>query len=353
MSETRKKSWELYQQDIGDDDFFFVRSCIRQNFFPGSEQTFLRILRDELGKNVYEDPRHTTCSGIGYHSDVIWFETLQTIIARQFSLMTEAGLRNLAISCVTSFGLYSEVLDLWRHHPEQLAKVRDLLRKATGREFEVPATIAHCSDILYKFRDAIAAKGRRRLADPRTGQPLKIVDHVGCHYAKIFPDNVAGGAEFPKVLSGMAQAWGGQSVDYPERRHCCGFGFRQYLVTPNRGYSISNSYKKLASMEPFGPDMIVANCPGCTMFLDKWQYAIAEMEGRAFGPGGRGIPVLTYEEMAGLVMGYDPWDMGMQMHQVDVEPLLRKMGVDYDPRKKYADSRGHVGSVPRQPQIQL
>ena len=26
------------------------------------------------------------------------------------------------------------------------------------------------------------------------------------------------------------ESWGGEVIDYPERRHCCGFGFRQYLV---------------------------------------------------------------------------------------------------------------------------
>ena len=132
----------------------------------------------------------------------------------------------------------------------------------------------------------------------------------------------------------------GECVDYPERRHCCGFGFRNYLVQANRGYSIANSHKKLESMAPYKPDFIVANCPGCAMFLDKWQYTIAEMEGTTYGQNGHGIPVLTYEEMAGLVLGYDPWALGMQMHQVDVEPLLDKMGVEYDPAAKYLGRNG-------------
>jgi heterodisulfide reductase subunit B len=76
------------------------------------------------------------------------------------------------------------------------------------------------------------------------------------------------------------------------------------------------------------------------MFLDKWQYTIAEMEGTTYGEGGCGIPVLTYEEMAGLVLGYDPWELGMQMHAVDVEPLLNKMGVEYDPSAKYLGKSG-------------
>ncbi|MDO4735484.1 MAG: heterodisulfide reductase subunit B, partial [Bacteroidia bacterium] len=50
---------------------------------------------------------------------------------------------------------------------------------------------------------------------------------------------------------------------------------------------------------------------------------------------GHGIPVFTYEEVAGLVMGYNPWDLGLQMHQVSVEPLLDKIGIPYNPEDKY------------------
>ena len=50
---------------------------------------------------------------------------------------------------------------------------------------------------------------------------------------------------------------------------------------------------------------------------------------------GYGIPALTYEELAGLVLGVDPWDLGFQMHQVAIEPLLDKIGIPYDPARKY------------------
>jgi heterodisulfide reductase subunit B len=156
----------------------------------------------------------------------------------------------------------------------------------------------------------------------------------------MFPCKGVGGAEFPHVLVGMIESWGGEVIDYPERRHCCGFGFRQYLVMSNRGYSVSNSRKKFESMEPYKPDAILCNCPGCPMFLDRWQYVIEEMEGKTYGENGQGIPVLTYEELAGLVLGYDPWDMGMQMHQTNVEPLLDKMGIQYCRELKYASKEG-------------
>ena len=327
--------WNDYQKEIADDKFYYVRSCVRQNFFPGAETTFLRIMREVLGKDVYEHPCHTSCSGIGYHSDLLPLETTMTVVARQFSLMNESGYKNLVPSCITSFGLYTEILDTWHHFPETLEKTRKHLKEATGRTFEIPENVSHASDVFYKFRKDIAAKSTYKLINKHTGKPLKVVEHIGCHYAKMFPSKGVGGAEYPHVLVGMVEDWGGEIVDYPERRHCCGFGFRQYLVGANRGYSVTSSKKKFESMQPYQPDMIITNCPGCPMFLDKWQYTLSEMEGKVYGKDGRGIPVFTFEEVAGLMLGFDPWDIGLQVHQVGCEPILDKIGIPYDPDKKY------------------
>jgi heterodisulfide reductase subunit B len=341
-----KRYWKDYQKTIADDRYFFVRSCIRQNFFPGAENIFLDILRNKLGKEIYEDAGHTTCTGIGFHTDVVPLETTMTVIARQFALMKEKDYGNLVVSCVTSFGLYSEVLDLWKHQPELREKIAGYLLEATGRTFREPVNMVHASDILYKYREELAAQAKYRLVNRATGEPLKVVDHIGCHYAKIFPERGVGGAEFPQVLAGLITAFGGENIDYPERRHCCGFGFRHYVVRENRGYSVAQSRIKFRSMQPYEPDLIVANCPGCAMFMDRWQYTLDETEGQTYGRDGGRIPVLTHEELAGLVLGYDPWDIGLQTHQVAVEGLLDKMGVDFDPQRKYTDREGRLIGQP-------
>ena len=343
----KRNTWQEYQKNVADDNYYYVRSCIRQNFFPGSEAAFINIMRNNLGRDIFDDPKHTSCTGIGYHSDIVPLETIMTVVARQFSLMTEAGYENFIPSCITSFGIYSEVLEMWHEHPEMEEKVRENLFKATGREFKKPRNLSHTSDVVFHHREEIARQAKYKLVNAETGKPLNVVEHIGCHYAKIFPKVGIGGSEFPYVLAGMIESWGGEMVDYPERRHCCGFGFRNYLVMANRGSSMANSKKKFESMAPYKPDFIVANCPGCAMFLDKWQYAVSEMEGITYGENGAGIPVLTYEEMAGLVLGYDPWDLGMQMHQVAVEPLLNKMGIDYDPSAKYLGKNGKYIGKPQ------
>ncbi|MCX6223970.1 MAG: heterodisulfide reductase subunit B, partial [Bacteroidia bacterium] len=182
-----KKYWKDYQKEIAEDNYFYVRSCIRQNFFPGAENLFIDILRNKLGKTIFEDSDHTTCTGIGYHTDIVPLETTMTVVARQFALMKEKGYKNLVVSCVTSFGLYSEILDLWKHQPDLKKKIEGYLAEATGRTFAEPGNMVHASDILYKYRDEIAAIAKHRLVNKETGEPLKVVDHIGCHYAKTFP----------------------------------------------------------------------------------------------------------------------------------------------------------------------
>ena len=254
--EGKKRIWQEYQKEIADDNYYYVRSCIRQTFFPGSEHTFVKILKEELAKNLYETPAHTTCTGIGYHSDVVPFETTMTVVARQFSLMSEAGYKNYVPSCITSFGLYTEILEIWHEHPEIEDKIKEWLWKATKREFKKPENLAHSSDIIYKFRENIASIAKYKLVNNENGKPLKVVEHIGCHYSKMFPQKGVGGAEYPYVLTGMVKSWGGEVIDYPERRHCCGFGFRQYIVQANRGYSLGCSKKKFESMEPYAPQLL-------------------------------------------------------------------------------------------------
>ena len=341
--------WKDYQKEIAEDKYFYARSCIRQNFFPGSEKAFTRILKDELGKDLCDSQHHTSCTGIGYHTDVVPLETTMTVVARQFSLMAEAGYENYIASCITSFGLYTEIIETWQHFPETLEKTREYLYKATGREFRVPNNLAHASDIIFKFRNEIAARAKYRLVNRETGRPLRVVEHIGCHYSKMFPHKGVGGAEYPFVLTGMIEAWGGEVIDYPERRHCCGFGFRQYAIQANRGFSIACSRKKFESMEPYEPDMIITNCPGCPMFLDRWQYALSEMEGKTYGKDRQGIPVFTYEEVAGMILGYDPWDLGLQVHQVPAEPLLDKIGIPYDAEAKFKGPNGEDLGRPEAP----
>ena len=93
-------------------------------------------------------------------------------------------------------------------------------------------------------------------------------------------------------------------------------------------------------MAPYHPDLIIANCPGCTFFLDRWQHVIPQMNNQRHLPSSAGIPVLSFEELAALLLGFNPWDIGLQLHQTQVESLLNAIGINYDPQQKYRGVNG-------------
>ena len=64
----KQKIWSDYQKEIPDDNWYYVRSCIRQNFFPASEKMFMEICellidermfaKDDIGSKAL-DVRYT------------------------------------------------------------------------------------------------------------------------------------------------------------------------------------------------------------------------------------------------------------------------------------------------------
>ena len=315
---------------IPENDFFIPPSCILGALNPATEVLITRLY-DLLGvrwKAAADRPESqcTCCTGILSHGDVMSMESTLLVVARLWSVAAEIGFENLSPACVTSFALHTECLEMYEQEPELKEKVDRWLQEACGRRLVIPRHVVHPSDVIYRYRDVLSEHLKFRLVDKMTGRPLKFVDHVGCHYSKIFPEKSVGGTDWCDVLAGPIRSWGGENVDYAERRHCCGMGFRQCMIRPNRGYTMACVLKKLESMAPWRPDAILTNCPGCNVMLDKEQWAIRELTGKTFN-----IPTVSYTELAGLLLGWDPYCVvGIQSHTVPVEGLLDKIGIPYD-----------------------
>jgi len=328
-----------FVKPIPDDGFYFTTSCILGALNPATEPLITRIY-DTLGLRWRIAPNRpesqcTCCSGILSHGDVITFESTLLVVARLWSVAAELGFENISTACVTSFAIHTECLEMLRHEPGLDAQVDRWLMAACGRHLVMPKAVVHCSDVVYRYRADLASKIKYHLVDKATGKPLNVVDHVGCHYNKVFPEKSVGGSDYCDVLAALVREWGGAEVDYPERRHCCGMGFRQCMIRPNRGYSMACVMKKLASMAPYQPDLMLTNCPGCNQFLDKEQWAVNEMTGTRHN-----IPVLNYAELTGLLMGWDPYDaVGIQGHTVPVEPLLDRIGIPYDASRTWTERK--------------
>ena len=48
-----KRNWEKYQKFIPENEFYYLRSCIRQNFFPASEEFFFENFERKFAKRNF------------------------------------------------------------------------------------------------------------------------------------------------------------------------------------------------------------------------------------------------------------------------------------------------------------
>jgi heterodisulfide reductase subunit B len=290
------------------DDLYLFKSCVTGSLYPGIELS-IRYVLDKLGIRYVDDSRHSSCSGFGYHAGVIPLRTNLALNARNFSLAAEAPCRNIVCTCPTSYGNLKECQELMEHN-RALREQTDAVLSELGRSYAAPASISHVSEVLLGLLGDIWGQAVYSLAGVRA------VTHHGCHYTKIFYEDVcAGDFEKPAVLDRIAEGLGCEVVDYSEPSLCCGMGFHHTVI--DREYPRIVLQRKFDSILKARPDVILTQCPGCTFNLDYYQESVA----------GSNIPVLNCSELAALALGARPREIGLDMHAVPVEPLLEKIGV--------------------------
>ena len=291
------------------DDLYLFKSCVTGSLYPGIELS-IRYVLDILGISYVDDPRHSSCAGFGYHAGAIPLRNNLALNARNFSLAAESPCKNVVCTCPTSYGNLRECQALI-DHDRALKEQTDTVLAATGRKYVSPASISHVSEVFLQRLDGIKSKASLSLAD------ITAVTHHGCHYSKIFYEDVsAGDFERPMVLDNLLAGLGCKIAEYSERSLCCGMGFHHTII--GREYPKAVLKRKFGSILEVSPDVIITQCPGCTFNLDYYQESVA----------GSCIPVLYFSELLALALGARPADIGLDMHAVPVEPLLAKMGVE-------------------------
>ena len=268
---------------------YLFKSCVLGAYYPKAEEC-LRIVFDKLGIRYFDDPDHSSCTGHGYHSGIYPFKSTLEVNRRNFSLAKDAGCDDIVTSCSTSY--------------------------ATLKEMEIfleeSIEICHGSDVIHKNRDRLSGMLEYSL------EGMRLVTHHGCHYAKIFYEDVkVGDSEHPMLLDEIATSLGADVVEYTERGLCCGMGFRHLLL--DQEYCKKIALRKLTSMKKVKPDLILVHCPGCLLTLDHFQVILEKETGFEFK-----IPVMHYSELTALLLGVSPNEVGAA-HQIKIERLIERI----------------------------
>ncbi len=77
---------------------------------------------------------------------------------------------------------------------------------------------------------------------------------------------------------------------------------------------------KLVELKRLQVDAITTTCPECFKVYDNNQFFLQRRHKERYG-----IPVITYQQLLGLAMGFDAEEMGLDNHKISADAFLEKL----------------------------
>jgi heterodisulfide reductase subunit B len=136
---------------------------------------------------------------------------------------------------------------------------------------------------------------------------VKITIHPGCRilHEKNLVDK----------MNTLIAAMGGSVVNWKAQEMCC--GVPSMYNDPEFALN-ERAKKKVEDVRNVGPDCLVLVCPACYDMLEKAEISFLEPE--------QLIPIVNLVELVALAMGFTSDQIGMDLHRIQVSPLLEKIG---------------------------
>ncbi len=96
---------------VPENNYYLFKSCVTGSMYPGIEKS-VRFVLDKIGASYTDDPRHSSCTGFGYHAGVIPLRANLALNARNFSLAAGSRDKNIVCTCPTVYGNLEECRDI-------------------------------------------------------------------------------------------------------------------------------------------------------------------------------------------------------------------------------------------------
>ncbi|RLI91212.1 MAG: CoB--CoM heterodisulfide reductase subunit B [Candidatus Altiarchaeales archaeon] len=286
---------------MGKHKFAYYAGCtsaIRIPSYDLSTRNVLNALDIEL-----EDITSLGCCGM-YEEQINEMAHL-TLAARIMAIAEDLGLDILVICNGCFLSLKKAKLRLADDGLK--AKVNEILADF-DLEYKGESEVKHYVQFLYE--DYGLEKIKEKIAKPLS---LRVAAHYGCHLLK--PSEVTGFDDFeePQSLDKLIEVTGATSIDYMEKKLCCG----GYLL----GFDSEKTYEmaaiKLRSVKNARADLLVTICPFCNLVYDHNQRLIEAKFNEKFS-----IPVLHYPQLLGIALGLDFKALGIDQNRVRVNPEI-------------------------------
>lgn len=274
-------------------------------FFPGcvlkgaaaEAYTSMTKICDKLGIELAEI-KNWTCCGASHAQGVNDLAAL-AVNARNISIAEYMGLPIMTVcnTCTLQLRTAKARLDA----DEKLKnKVNAILEKAKHPyPYKGTSEITHLLWVLDAHPELIEDK----VTNPLTN--LKVAPYYGCHILR--PEEIMNyeDGKNPTSLERLIKRLGATCVEFKAKNKCC--GFHAQLAAEDDVMKITGVITDSAGKAK--ADLLVTPCPLCQMQLDMY-----EPEGREAVHSRVDIPILHLQQLIGLALGIDKYELGLDRH---------------------------------------
>lgn len=219
-------------------------------------------------------------------------------------LAKEQGLKEVVTPCAAC---YNRLINAQHEmkNPDTKAKVETVVEKPYSNGLKILN--------LVDFFNAIGTTAVKEKVTNNLSS-LKAACYYGCLLVRPHDVTNFDDVEEPHSMEAIVEATGAKTVDWNFKTECCG-----------ASHSIAHtdiveklSKKIIDNAVAHGANVIVVACPMCHSNLDMRQLSMTKNI-----PGHQEIPVLYLTELIGLALGLSPKELGIDLHFVKPDALLK------------------------------
>lgn len=290
--------------------YAFFWGCSIPAKYPYLEKT-TRLVLDRLGV-PYRDLDNFTCCPEKTLVNNLDPDLWKVAAARNVAVAEEAGMGVLT-ACTGCYSTLKSASSHLRIYTEDLNFVNERL-KEVGLEFSgnIHGKIKHI--IQYLHDDLGLTKLQKAVVKSMKG--MRIAVHGGCHLVRPskaihFDDPIQ-----PVKFDRLVEALGAKALEYKTKMLCCGGSLDR---VDQSAEALEVARVKLVELKRLGVDAITTTCPECFKVYDSNQFFLQRRKKESYG-----IPVITYQQLLGLAMGFSADDVGLSNHKIGSEAFLEK-----------------------------
>lgn len=233
-----------------------------------------------------------------------------SLAARNLLLAKEQNLSQIFAPCAACYNRLA--ISKFEIENNKITKneIEDIFGKALNN---LPPVI----NIIQVFQeigiDKIVDKKVRNLKD------LKVACYYGCLLVR--PNKITrfDDPENPSSMEEIVKATGAEVIDWNFKVECCGAAHS----VPRKDIVLDLSKRIIDDAVENGANVIVVACPMCHTNLDMRQKAMKKLYNNH-----KEIPVLYLSELVGLSLGFEPGELGVDLHFIDFKvPLMQEENV--------------------------